>query len=179
MIVKKVCPYCNGSGVVIVQTSSFLGLIRKEVPSACDTCSGTGQVVEMPACSFCEGQGLVGNEREICRACNGTGRADAFGFIPRSRLKAGTLFERRCDKCGDRTFEIVSDIEVHKLTKSWEREEELRQVELIERVKVKCVACSQTYFIPIDANWHQEMTDDVLTVLEDIGMNLSFLQSSR
>jgi len=175
MIVKKSCPYCNGSGVVIVQTSSFLGLMKKETASGCSNCGGTGQVVETAPCRFCDGQGLVGNEREICRSCNGTGRADAFGFIPLSRLHVGTHFERRCDKCGSRSFEIVSEIETVKLTKTWEREEELRQVELVERIKVKCASCTQTYHIPIDRTWHQELSSEELRTLEDIGVNLSFM----
>jgi DnaJ-class molecular chaperone len=175
MILKKVCPYCSGSGVLVVQTSSFLGLIKKEVPTSCNYCEGSGQVFEMPSCKFCDGQGLVGNEREICRACNGTGHADSFSFIPRDKLRPGTIFDRRCDQCGARSFEIQTAVEVHKLTKTWEREEELRQVELIERVKVRCVSCNHTYYIPIDKNSHQDMTDETLKTLEDYGMNLSFM----
>ena len=178
MIAKKDCPFCQGTGVRMIQGSSLFGLLKKEIPAACENCDGTGQMVETPPCTFCDGQGLVGNEREICRSCNGTGHADSFGFIPLSRLHPGTLFDRRCDKCGEHTFEILTDIEKHKLTKTWEKEEELRQVEIIERVKVRCSACNHTYFIPIDAadtTWHQELTSEEMTILEDMGINLGFM----
>jgi hypothetical protein len=175
MIVKKQCPFCQGSGVKLVQVSSFLGLIRRELPTTCDNCGGSGQLVEMPTCKVCEGQGLVGNERELCRVCNGTGRADNFAFIPRAKLQPGLMFERRCDDCGAMSFEIVSPLEERKLVKSWEREEELRQVEIVEQVKVRCVACGNSYYIPIDKEWHQELSGDEIGLLENVGVNLSFM----
>ena len=132
-------------------------------------------MIEMPPCGFCEGQGLVGNEREICRACNGTGKAGEFALIPRDRLMPGVLFARRCDKCGAGSFEIVTNIETKKLTKSWEREEELRQVEIIEQVKVRCDACGHSYYIPVDHEMHQELTTEEVSRLEGLGLNLSFM----
>lgn len=179
MIVKKRCPYCQGSGVRLVQTSLLFGLVKRELPSTCDTCRGLGYVVETPVCKFCEGQGLVGNERDICRACNGTGRADSFAFVPRSRLTPGLMFERRCDQCGATGFEVVSGVEQHKRVKSWEKEEELRQVEYFERIKVRCIACGESYYIPVDNDLHQELTPEMIGSLKELGLNLSFLQDAR
>lgn len=175
MLVKRTCPFCQGTGVRMVQTSSFLGLIKKEVPSTCDQCGGDGHIHEFSTCLFCEGQGLIGNEREICRACNGTGRVDTFGFIPRSLLKPSTLFERRCDQCGERTFEMVSGVEEHKMTRTWEREEELRQVEIVERIKVRCTSCGQNYHVPVNPDWHGELSPEAIGRLEDMGVNLTFM----
>ena len=110
MITKKECPYCQGSGIIVVQTSSLFGLFKKETSTTCQNCQGKGQVVETPMCKSCEGRGLVGNEREICRTCNGTGRADSFSFVPRSKIKKGLVFERRCDLCKANAFEIDSEI---------------------------------------------------------------------
>ncbi len=161
----------------MVQTASLFGLMKKDIPTTCENCDGSGYIIETPACKFCEGQGLVGNEREICRACNGTGRADSFAFVPRSRLKPGLVFERRCDQCGAGRFETVSTLENHRQYRSWEREEELRQVELVERIKVRCMSCNESYYIPVDKDLHGELTPDMVTKLEDMGVNVSFLHS--
>ena len=163
----------------MIQTSSMFGLLRKEVPATCDHCNGKGYVVEMPSCKVCNGQGLVGNEREICRACNGTGKADSFAFIPRAQLKPGAIFDRRCDKCGGASFEVVSEVEEYKLTKSWEREEELRQIETHERVKVRCTECQHSYFIPVDPEMHKVLSSDELVALEQIGFNISSLHQQQ
>ena len=175
MLVKRSCPFCQGTGLRMVQTSSLFGLLKKQIPTTCDQCDGNGYVLEFPLCPFCEGQGLVGNERELCRACNGTGRADTFGFVPRSKLKPGTFFSRRCDKCRESRFEIISNIEERKMTRSWEREEELRQVEFVEQVKVRCTSCGHTYHIPVSAEWHQELTPEMTGDLENLGVNLGFM----
>jgi DnaJ-class molecular chaperone len=179
MLIKKTCPFCQGTGIRMVQTSSMFGLLRKEIPTTCEECNGNGHVVELPSCPFCEGQGLVGNEREICRTCNGTGRVDAFGFIPRELLRPGTLFARRCDQCSEGTFEIVSNIEEHKMTRSWEREEELRQIEVVERVKVRCSSCGHSYHIPVSPEWHGKLTPEITGNLENMGVNLSFFYENR
>jgi DnaJ-class molecular chaperone len=175
MLKRHNCPYCDGTGVRMIQTSSMFGLMKKETPQTCENCNGRGFVVAFDTCRFCEGQGLVGNERDICRACNGTGRADVFAFIPRARLKPGVFFERRCDQCGQSQFEVISTIEEYKLTKSWEKEEELRLVEVMERVKVRCIGCGQTYNIPLDPQWNGELDADQVGALEDMGINVSFL----
>jgi len=177
MIEERTCPYCDGSGITIIQTSSLLGLIKKEIPSSCENCGGRGKVYNIATCKFCEGQGLVGNESEICRACNGTGKIDVFSFIPRERLKPGVTFNRRCESCGHNVFEIRSEIESIKLTKSWEREEELRQIEMVERVKVRCTNCNNTYFIPVDEDTHQVLSPQQIAAAENMGMNLSFIYS--
>ena len=179
MITKKECPYCQGSGIILVQTSSLFGLFKKEISTTCQNCNGKGLVVETPMCKSCEGRGLVGNEREICRTCNGTGRADSFSFVPRSKIKQGLVFERRCDLCKANAFEIDSEIEQKKITKSWQREEELRQVEIIEQVKVHCTNCGQTYYIPLDQEWHQELSTEMIGDLEELGYNVSFMYQKR
>ena len=137
MLVTKQCMYCNGTGVRMVETSSLFGLIRKQVPLSCEMCSGSGETFFTPTCKYCNGQGLIGNEREICRTCNGVGHWDAFAYIPRELLRAGTLFDRRCDQCDHNRMEIASPIEEFKQVLSWESEEELRSVEICERVKVR------------------------------------------
>jgi DnaJ-class molecular chaperone len=179
VISKKECPYCQGSGIIVVQTTSMFGLMKKEISTTCENCHGRGKVIEMPMCKACEGHGLVGNEREICRSCNGTGRADSFSFVPRAMIKTGLNFERHCDQCKNTEFEIISDIETKKITKSWQNEEELRQVEYIEQVKVRCKSCKQTYYIPLDKEWHQELTDEAIGALEDLGYNVSYLYKAR
>lgn len=175
MLAREKCPYCQGSGVRMIETSSMFGLVRKQVPVTCEECEGSGYKIQLPGCRFCEGQGLVGNEREICRACNGTGRIDAFGFVPREMLKPGVFFDRRCDKCGEPTFEIVSDIQECKETRSWEREEELRQFDIVEKVKVRCNSCGHNYFIPVNADWHEQLSPELFSDIEDMGINLSFM----
>jgi len=175
MLVERSCPHCQGSGLIMVETSSLLGLIKKQIPSNCENCSGTGRVFEMPVCNFCDGQGLVGNESEICRACNGTGRVDSFSFIPRDKLQPGLNFTRRCSKCASQTMEIQSGIETRKLTKSWEREEELRSVELVEQVRVACPVCGDSYAIPVYDTMHKELEPTEVAQLERMGMNLSFI----
>jgi DnaJ-class molecular chaperone len=179
VITKKECPYCQGSGIIVVQTSTMLGLIKKETSTTCQNCEGRGKVVEMPMCKACEGRGLVGNEREICRSCNGTGRADTFSFVPRSMIKVGLVFERHCDQCKNTEFEIISDIETKKITKSWQNEEELRQVEFVEQVKVRCNSCKLTYYIPIDKEWHQDLSTEEIGSLEDLGYNVAFLYKDK
>lgn len=175
MLIEKVCAFCQGTGITTIQSSSFLGLIKREIPATCEHCNGQGRVYEMSSCTFCDGQGLVGNESEICRACNGTGKVDAFAFIPKEKLKNGVIFSRRCESCGHTEFEIVGDIETVKLTKSWEREEELRQVELVERVKVRCVSCRNTYYIPIDKEQHQNLDEEQVARLARMGVNIAFM----
>lgn len=175
MLTKEQCEFCQGSGVRMIETSSLFGLIRKSIPASCDQCGGQGYRIVLPVCKFCGGQGLIGNEREICRACNGTGRCDAFGFIPRAMLQPGLIFDRRCDQCSERTFEIVSGIQEQKLMRSWEREEELRKVEYVEQVKVRCSSCGLTYFVPVNAEWHTEISDEEQRDLQDMGINLSFM----
>jgi len=179
MLEKETCPFCQGSGVRMIETSSMFGLVKKQVPVTCDQCEGTGYKVSLPECRFCEGQGLVGNEREICRACNGTGRIDSFGFIPREMLKPGVHFDRRCDQCGSDTFEIMSDVQEFKETRSWEREEELRQVDIVEKVKVRCNACGHNYHIPVNANWHVKVAPELEPEVERQGINLSFMYNKH
>jgi DnaJ-class molecular chaperone len=176
VIVRETCPSCQGSGVRLVQTAALFGLMKKDVPTTCENCDGSGYIVETPVCQFCEGQGLVGNERDICRACNGTGRADAFSFVPRSKLKPGLVFERRCDQCGGTSFETVSQLENHRQYRSWETEAELRQVEIVERIKVRCMNCNESYYIPIAKDMHGELTSEMIGELENLGMNVSYLQ---
>ncbi len=175
VLIKKSCPFCQGTGVTMVLTSKFLGLIKKEIPSNCTNCAGVGMTYEMPTCKFCEGQGLVGNESEVCWGCNGTGKVGAFAAIPREKLIPGTIFQRRCSDCGSNSMEIEGEIEMRKLTKSWEKEEELRSIEMREYVKVKCPECNASYSIPLDKNLNKELPLDEIRRLEEIGINLDFM----
>src|SRR5690349_4026649 len=138
MLQRSECQVCQGTGVQMIQTSAMWGLLSKTVPAPCGTCGGNGHSIALPACKICQGRGLVGNESEICRSCNGTGHVDSFAMIPLELLHKGTLFQRRCDMCGNDDFEICSEIKSEKQFKSWEDIEELRTYELVERVTVAC-----------------------------------------
>ena len=175
MLQKSECPWCQGTGVKMIQTSSMLGLLHRTVPAPCGNCGGLGHSTELPACKICQGRGLVGNESEICRSCNGTGHVDSFAMIPAELLRAGTRFRRRCDKCGNDDFEITNDIKSEKLYKTWESSEELREYELVEKVNVKCAGCSNSYAITIDPSYHSVLDSDTALELERLGIDLSFL----
>jgi DnaJ-class molecular chaperone len=179
MLSRTNCPHCAGTGINVIQTSSLWGLLRKDVPSTCTHCSGHGRVVELAHCGKCDGRGLCGNENEICRSCNGTGKIDSFALIPMSLVRTGTQFHRRCDMCGNGTFTIISDIEQHRITKSWEDAEELRQVELSEKVRVHCNGCPNAYHIEIEPQWHNPLETSDATELEALGLDLSFLYQLR
>jgi len=159
-LIKETCEECGGSGVVFLQTSSFLGLIRKQVPATCSSCGGKGYHLTQPQCKYCEGRGLIGNEREVCRACNGTGYGDQFRWIPRSELKLGRTFQRNCLICKRKTtFEIITPIESKEEVVSWEEEESLRKRRTIERVKVQCNECHDSYWVEIDPDFHPELSE--------------------
>jgi hypothetical protein len=159
----------------MIQTSSMLGLMRRTVPTACGNCGGIGYSVDLPTCKICQARGLVGNESEICRSCNGTGHIDSFAMIPAELLHSGTHFRRRCDKCGDDDFEITSEIKSEKLYKTWESSEELREYELVEKVTVACSGCHNSYAITIDPAYHKVLDNDTTLELERLGIDLSFL----
>lgn len=177
MLIRTSCPECAGSGVRIIQTSSLFGLKKKETPVTCHRCAGKGETKTLPACSFCDGRGLVGNESEICRACNGTGLIDSFALIPRDLLVPGTEFERRCDRCGEHRFRIEKPIETLKINRSWESEESLRQYEQVEQVGVRCQGCGNSYMIQVDSKLHSVLDETTVAQLEDLGLNLSFLHN--
>jgi DnaJ-class molecular chaperone len=179
MLIRTSCPECAGSGVQIIQTSSLWGLRKRETPVTCEACRGSGESRVLPDCEYCDGRGLVGNENEICRACNGTGHIDAFAMIPRDLLQPGTIFGRRCDSCGNSMFILESGIESYKLNRSWEAEECLRQVEIIERVKVHCSSCPHSYFIQVAPGLHKDLDEAQVAQLEDLGLDMSFLNDAR
>ena len=179
MLQKTACVSCAGSGIRMIETSSMLGLIKKQVPVTCEDCVGKGQVLEIPTCETCAGRGLLGNENEICRTCNGTGHLDSFALIPMELVQVGTVFARHCDRCKNDQFELVEPREQHRITRSWEAEEELRKVDMIERVKVKCTGCANTYYIPVDPRHHQPVPAELIPEIEDHGLSLSFLYGAR
>jgi hypothetical protein len=179
MLQRSECQVCQGTGVRMIQTSSMLGLLHKTVPTPCGTCAGTGHSTALPACIICRGQGLVGNESEICRSCNGTGHVDSFAMIPLELLHNGTHFRRRCDSCGNDDFEIRSEIKSEKLFKTWDDAEELRQYELVERVTVACTRCPNRYDITIDPAYHKVLDNDTAMELERLGLDLTFLYSGN
>jgi hypothetical protein len=162
----------------MIQTSSMLGLLHRSVPSPCGTCGGTGKSLALPTCKICQGRGLVGNESEICRSCNGTGHVDSFAMIPLELLHSGTHFHRRCDSCGNDDFEIRSEIKSEKQFRSWEDIEELRQYELVEMVAVACTRCMNHYDITIDPAYHKVLDGETARELELLGLDLTFLYQS-
>jgi hypothetical protein len=107
-------------------------------------------------CSYCGGRGLLGNESDICRLCNGTGTADGFSSIALSELVPGTEFIRRCNECGADQFEIVGELEAVRSQKSWDLEEELREYEISERIRVRCLKCANSYFVPVNRAVHAQ-----------------------
>ncbi|MCC7478473.1 hypothetical protein IT575_08415 [bacterium] len=179
MLHKTACESCAGSGIRMIETSSLLGLLKKQVPITCEDCNGKGEVLEIPRCETCGGRGLLGNENEICRTCNGTGHLDSFALIPLELVQPGTTFARHCDRCKNDQFEIVSLKEQHRITRTWEAEEELRKVDIIDRVKVKCTGCSNTYYITVDPRHHLPVPVELIAELENQGLNLSFLYAGR
>jgi len=159
-LIKEKCGDCDGTGVVFVETTSFLGLVRKHQPVSCSACGGKGHRLTQPQCKYCDGRGLIGNEREVCRVCNGTGYGDQFRWIPRSQLQPDRAFERSCMVCRRRTVhEITTPIQAKVEVVSWEEEEALRQKRTVERVKVACTECGDAYWIEIDPDFHPELSE--------------------
>jgi hypothetical protein len=179
MLQRSECQVCQGTGVLMVQTSAMWGLLSKTVPSPCGTCAGSGHSLALPACKICQGRGLVGNESEICRSCNGTGHIDSFAMIPLELLHPGTQFHRRCDSCGSGEFEIRSEIKSEKLYKTWDDAEEFRQYELVEKVAVSCTRCPNHYEITIDPAYHKVLDSDTAMELENLGLDLTFLYQAE
>ena len=179
MLQRSECHSCQGTGVQMIQTSSMLGLLHRTVPAPCGTCGGNGHSVSLPVCKICQGRGLVGNESEICRSCNGTGHVDAFALIPLELLHTGTHFQRRCDMCGSDDFEIRSEIKQEKLYMTWDDAVELRQYELVERIAVACTRCPNKYDITIDPAYHKMIDSDTAQELERLGVDLNFLYQSE
>jgi len=163
MLERTKCAECGGTGISFVETSAFLGLVKKQVPISCPSCGGKGYVLKLKPCAYCSGRGLVGNERELCRVCNGTGTADDFAWVPRSKLVPGTHFTRACQICHRRTsHEIMSGVESYEKTVTWEEEESLRQVQQVQRVRVRCTECDDSYWIAINPEAHpEERTEDM------------------
>jgi len=179
MLQRSECPMCIGTGVQMVQTSAMWGLVHRSVPTTCSHCHGQGHLIELPPCKICQGRGLVGNESEICRSCNGTGHIDAFAMIPAELIHPGTRFQRRCESCGSDEFEIRSEIKSEKLYKTWESTEELRDYELLEKVAVACTQCRNAYEIIVDPAFHKLIDPDTAQELERLGMDLSFMYQAR
>lgn len=163
MLERTKCAECGGTGISFVETSAFLGLVKKQVPISCPSCGGKGYVLKLKPCGYCSGRGLVGNEKELCRVCNGTGTADDFAWVPRSQLVPGTHFTRACQVCRRRTpHEVATVVEAQEKTVSWEEEVSLRQVQKVQRVRVRCTECDDSYWIVIDPEAHpEERTEDM------------------
>ncbi len=166
MLIKENCKECSGTGLVFIETTSFFGILKKQIPMSCASCGGKGIILREPPCKFCNGEGLIGNEREICKVCNGTGYSDEFRWIPRRKLVPGTTFSRTCGICRRRTsHEIVTDIERVEVKPRWE--EDLGQkVYIRERIKVACKECRDSYFVDIDPDFHQEETEEIREFLK-------------
>ncbi|MCD6118569.1 hypothetical protein J7K50_01895 [bacterium] len=153
----EICPECDGNGVLFYTEKKLWGLIKNQVAYQCTVCEGTGKVRGEPLCPICGGAGLIGNEREICRTCNGTGTGDGFRHLTREQLVKGTTFNRRCDRCKAETLhELTSDIEHKVITTTWEKNEWQRSKEEFERIKIECTMCGNSYFAPLDKYYHVE-----------------------
>lgn len=58
----KICPTCDGTGVIIERHKSFFGLLENR--RACSTCHGRGQVPEQN-CGQCHGAGLEHQRQKV------------------------------------------------------------------------------------------------------------------
>ena len=58
----ETCSKCAGAGAVRVARRGFLGSVM--TLTACDLCSGTGQMIRVP-CETCHGNGLTSGERSV------------------------------------------------------------------------------------------------------------------
>lgn len=107
-------------------------------------------------CSQCGGRGLLGNEQQICRLCNGTGALDEYSEIPHEDLRPGTTFSRLCDQCRGELFEIMGEIETVKVQKSWGLEAELQEFECLKQIRIRCLHCDNNYSVPVNAAFHRK-----------------------
>lgn len=156
MYIERECPRCSGRGLTAQQTSTLFGLLRRRVTAPCALCCGQGRVRARATCRYCGGRGLLGNESEICRLCNGTGNLDEFSKLTLNELVPGVTFRRRCEKCDSGLFEIAQDIEAVRQATSWAIEEELRDYETSERIRIRCLQCANSYLVPVDRTVHEQ-----------------------
>ena len=56
------CNTCHGTGTVIEQHQSFFGV--EQVHAVCPTCEGTGKVIT-ENCTYCRGEGVVREDRQV------------------------------------------------------------------------------------------------------------------
>ena len=56
----KTCPRCGGSGTIITQQRTMLGVIQTQ--GVCDQCRGTGKIIT-DRCTDCYGKGIVRKQR--------------------------------------------------------------------------------------------------------------------
>lgn len=56
------CQTCHGTGTVIEQHQSFFGM--EQVQVTCPTCEGTGKVISEP-CQYCRGEGVVRKDEQV------------------------------------------------------------------------------------------------------------------
>lgn len=59
---QKVCTKCAGTGRIVVQQRSILGMMQTE--RVCDMCGGTGKIITDP-CNDCRGKGRIKKMRTI------------------------------------------------------------------------------------------------------------------
>ncbi len=156
MFVKQ-CPECEGKGWIAVEHRRWFGLKTDIVSEPCPECGGSGEVEAFVPCSICDGQGLLGETSDVCPTCNGKGTCDEFGLVPRSQLKPGTSFTRRCRFCHNfARHTIVSEIMERQRNITWEKDESLRKVETFEVIRIRCESCGHEEDIRLDPNYHHE-----------------------
>ena len=57
---------------------------------------------------------------------------------------------------------VIKPLEAQEKTVSWEEEVSLRQVQKVQRVRVRCTECDDSYWIAIDPEAHpEERTEDM------------------
>ena len=56
------CQTCHGTGTVIEQHQSFLGI--QQVAATCPTCEGTGKIIT-ESCQYCHGEGVVRKDEQV------------------------------------------------------------------------------------------------------------------
>lgn len=90
------CRTCVGTGSVMVDSMSMVGIPGGEMPDRCETCNGTGEPTDATGnqCPRCEGHG----GEPSCTGTEITGPHKNHGYWYMGHLEPGSLCA--CDLCG-------------------------------------------------------------------------------